>query len=113
MTKLYYFKNLLLAALLTAIFIFAWSSGGGSPTVETIAFFSIINMFLFPFSRLLLESLALTFTHKEFWKRGLFKETAAKSGLYAMYYLVCFTFAILFSAIYLIYSLIKRFSHAG
>ncbi|WP_431224244.1 colicin E1 family microcin immunity protein [Serratia sp. L9] len=53
-----------------------------------------LSAVLFPFAKCLIETLALKYTTREFWSRGLFVETAAKNGLYALYHMACFVVSI-------------------
>lgn len=96
----YYLQNLLIGFVLSACFIFIWFND--KEWIYLISFFSIISAFLFPFSRRFLEMIALSFTKKEFWSKGIFVDTAPKSGLYALYYIFVFVFSLLFSVFYFV-----------
>ena len=105
MTRKYYSQNLLLGALLAAISFYVWSEHDDRYVAAAI--FSVVNAALFPFSILLLESIALKYTSREFWSRGFFVDTPQKSGLYALYHLFVFILALPFALIYLICTVIK------
>lgn len=105
MSRKYYIRNLLLGALLAAIFFYVFSDR--ADWLMAVGMFSVASALLFPFSRLLLETTALKFTHRDFWLRGIFVDTALKSGLYALYYLFGFVFAILFALIYALTATVK------
>ena len=100
MTQKYYLQNLLLGALLAAIFFYGWYEH--NDRFAAVAIFSAVNAVFFPLSRLLLESVALKYTRRDMWLRGFFVETPAKSGLYAIYFLFLFIFALPFALIYVI-----------
>jgi len=106
MNKKYYLKNLPWGIFFLTIYIF--SSWGrlhhGYP--ELVLF--ILSAILFPFSKWIIGSLALKFTSKSFWYKGIFRETAGKNGLYALYYLFCFILSIPLGIISLIYLLLKK-----
>uniref|UniRef100_UPI0015E7FE12 colicin E1 family microcin immunity protein n=1 Tax=Pectobacterium carotovorum TaxID=554 RepID=UPI0015E7FE12 len=61
-----------------------------------------LNAILFPFSKYIFESIVLKFTSKEFWNKGLFMETPARSGGELLYYLFVFLFSIPLFVIFLL-----------
>lgn len=70
-----------------------------------------LNALLFPFSKRGVESLVLRYTSRRFWTTGFFMESPAKNGAYALFYVLCFFFAIPFGVIYLVWFLLgKRYS---
>lgn len=111
MTKDYYFKNLLLGSVLAGIIIFIWWGGDSKPII--LVYLSAINALLFPFSKMLIEKVALKLTSENFWSRGIFTDTAPKSGVRALYYLFAFAIAIPCSAVYFILEMLKGSSGEG
>ncbi|WP_392562470.1 colicin E1 family microcin immunity protein [Orbus sturtevantii] len=106
MNKKYYFKNIHWGVLFLAIFIFTYWEDMCNMYPKLVLV--ILSAILFPFSKWLIESLALRFTSREFWYKGIFRETAGKNGLYALYYLFCFVFSIPLGIASLTYLLLKK-----
>lgn len=61
---------------------------------------SIPNTVLYPFSKAIIEKIALRYTTREYWHSGIWYDTPAKNGVYVTYYAFCFAFAIPMSLIY-------------
>ena len=110
MEKNYYFKNVLLALGLCTIGTAVWMYDNSFSAEENLLYFlaASASLVLFPFSRKLIERCFLRFSTPEFWSRGLFIETPAKNGLFALFYFACMATAIPLGGAYFIYLLIKR-----
>lgn len=107
----YYLKNLMWGILFFGLSVYNYDWGSSvtiAPKLILHPIVSGINTLLFPFSKRLIENIALHYTTKEFWSRGLFMETSGKNGVYAVFYLFCFFFAIPLGLIYLIFSHFKK-----
>ncbi|MBW7982893.1 colicin E1 family microcin immunity protein [Enterobacillus tribolii] len=63
---------------------------------------------LFPFACFGVEKIALNFTSKKFWTTGFFIDTPGKNGLWTLFYLFCFTFAIPLGGIYFLFQGVKK-----
>lgn len=105
MTWSYYFKNIGWAIFFLALVIYDCNKNPENNKMQLLLAVSIPSSLLYPFCKIGVETLALKFTKKEFWHRGLFKDTSGKSGLYALYYLFCFIFAIPIGISFIIYLL--------
>ncbi|MBD8098091.1 hypothetical protein IFR08_19365 [Pseudomonas fluorescens] len=85
---------------------------GESTFLKDISFTALMlgagSIFLFPFSRFIIEQTALRFTRREFWTTGLLTESSGKNGLYVIFYMVCIAFAIPAVLGYLFYSALKK-----
>lgn len=107
MDKKYYINNVGWGIFFLCVFL--WQSNTWlESNLVMVWTLLIISTLLYPFSKKLIERIALLYTTKEFWCKGIFTETAGKSGLYAMYYFFCFIFSIPFGISYLIYLNIKK-----
>lgn len=69
---------------------------------------AILSLILYPCCKFGIEALALHFTSREFWHRGLFVETIGKNAIYVLYYMLCFLIALPVGLLYLIISLSKK-----
>ncbi|HHL2560735.1 TPA: colicin E1 family microcin immunity protein [Yersinia enterocolitica] len=107
MNRKYYINNIIWGVFFLCVFL--WQSNIWLENNLILAWtLLIINTLLYPLSKKPIERIALLYTTKEFWHRGIFTETAGKSGLYAMYYMFCFIFSIPFGISYLIYLNLKK-----
>lgn len=91
MSKRYYLNNIIYGVL-----IFVFTSYSLYQTEYNYLFipFLFLNAILFPFSKYNIESIVLKFTSQDFWNKGLFMETPAKSGGELLFHLFAFIFAI-------------------
>lgn len=110
MTKKYFLNNFLLALGLLIIGLFVWFDTPRALSERVIWFLAlaVASTFLFPFSKIAIEKFFLSFTSKKFWTTGILRESSGKTGLYAMYYIVCFALAIPLGGAYFLYFLKKR-----
>ena len=108
MTLKAYLKGLFFGVLYITPSYILWRANAADPLIRLFAFSSIISAFLFPLSKYAVEKSVLFFTSVDFWRRGFFTDTPAKSGLLVIYYGLCFAVAIPVGAAYLIYSFVKR-----
>ena len=69
---------------------------------------SLFGVFMYPISKWVVEDLFLRFTTKEFWNKGLFMDTAGKSGVLAIYSGIVFIFTIPILMLYLVIVFVKR-----
>lgn len=96
MDKQYYFTHLIWGVVMFCVCVCTWyslPSTGGLALSKEIVFYGV-SAVLYPFSKKLLEGMALNFTSKEFWYSGFFKEGTAKNSIYVMYYAFCYILAI-------------------
>lgn len=94
MTKAYFLKSLVWGILFCFLFSYLfYGDFTGNQLIGMIFVFGL-SALLFPFARYLTEVIALRYTTREFWMRGLFVETPAKNGLYAIYFLACYILSI-------------------
>lgn len=103
MTWGYYLKNIGWALFFLALLIYDWNKDPEEKKMQALLIMSVPSSILYPFCKIGIETLVLRFTTKEFWHRGFFKDTSGKSGLYALYYLFCFVFAIPIGLLYITY----------
>lgn len=108
MNKKYYIKNILWGVTLLvmdAIISLDDIKSGNNLTFHAYLFISAL---LCPFSKFLIESVALKYTEREFWNRGLFIDTPAKMGLIALYEFIIIIIAIPLFIIYLILTIVRK-----
>ncbi|MBS0973043.1 colicin E1 family microcin immunity protein [Serratia rubidaea] len=106
MGKKYYFKNLLnglTTAIMLIIAMYFYPSFPMSYAVPVL----LGSALLMPLSKKLIEYIALRYTSERFWNTGIFKDNIGKNGLYAMFYLLCFVFAIPLGLIYVLVYFLK------
>lgn len=84
------------------------SWGDGFKYQSLLWLVSISGFFIYPLSKWIVEDLFLHFTTKEFWNRGIFMDTAGKSGVLAIYSGIVFIFAIPILMLYLVNLSVKR-----
>lgn len=89
MTKKYYFYNMFWGYFMSAC-IFYFSYGDHEPKIIALQIFGLASAILFPFSRYLIERVALVYTKKEFWETGFFKDGVPKTYLMTLYYIFIF-----------------------
>lgn len=105
MTKNYYLKNLFWGLLFFCMFLYSWYPDKEKMIIATL--FSLPSSLLYPYAKKLIENIALRYTTREFWSKGLFIETPAKSGAYAIFYMFCFIFALPLGGIYFLLKSMK------
>lgn len=110
MSKKYLIENFMISIFIFVLFF--TDIFGESTFLEDISFTALMlgagSIFLFPFSRFIIEQTALRFTRREFWTTGLLTESSGKNGLYVIFYMVCIVFAIPAVLGYLFYSALKK-----
>ncbi|WP_410017171.1 colicin E1 family microcin immunity protein [Pseudomonas sp. 5P_3.1_Bac2] len=62
---------------------------------------------LFPCAIKFVENLALRFTSREFWNKGVLIDTPGKSGGYAIFYVFCYVFSIPLGMAYVLCDVLK------
>ncbi|GLR10198.1 hypothetical protein COO59_05790 [Mixta theicola] len=102
MTLHYYLRNILIGVLCLVAIGYKLLNSPDDLKHQLMLSHAIISSLLFPFSKLTVETMALKFTTKDFWHRGLFKEDIGKNGLYAIFWVFCFYFAIPLSIVFLL-----------
>lgn len=110
MTLTEYQKNLIWPLCIFAMITINLYIDPDDKTWWVVWYMSIFNTFLYPFSKKMVETIALKFTTKEHWHRGIWYDTPAKNPVYAIYYLFCYFIAIPASAAYLF---LKRYNKKG
>lgn len=102
MTISYYWRNELIALCILSFVVADWFIHPADEDIILILrIIASISCPLFPFAKRIIELIALRFTTQRFWHTGFFSDDIGKSGLYALYWLACFFFAIPLSGIYL------------
>jgi hypothetical protein len=76
--------------------------------IQILYLLAVFCLLMFPFAKQCIERIALRYTRPEDWTTGVWVETPAKNGIYAMYYMLLFAIAIPLGAGYLIYLAINR-----
>lgn len=107
MNKQYYLRNIGWGLLGCCLFLWLCRNEPIQNYI-LISIYLVISTILYPYSKKIIEVIALTFTSANFWVTGFFTETALKSGVYAIYYTFCFIFVIPFGLIYVIFLAIKK-----
>ncbi|WP_343047939.1 colicin E1 family microcin immunity protein [Pseudomonas reactans] len=102
--RIYYFKNLFIGLVLFAICVYASKSSGYQALYFIVA---CISAFLFPLSKRLIENIAFRYAGKDVWSSAPLM-TGARSGGYALLWLLCFGFAIPLGGGYLIWLCVKK-----
>lgn len=108
MSKKYYIYNFFGGLLCFIIHLMIYWDEIKSGDGVVFLFIALINTALFPFSKRLIENIALKYTKRDFWNRGFFMDTPGKMGGVALYYLFCFIFSIPFAIIFITYYYIKK-----
>lgn len=99
MTKSLYFKNIIIGVIIFLIISIVFMKDHDSLRLKLFWVFSLVNTFFFPIAKMSVEKIALKFTTKDFWHRGILADDIGKNGIYAIYWLFCFIFAIPLSII--------------
>ncbi|QHM74072.1 colicin E1 family microcin immunity protein [Mixta intestinalis] len=110
MTKSVYWKSQLWGIpcfLLSLYYVFRFHERFNLST-ELCVIIAVLSLILYPFSKSGLEKLALQFTSREFWHRGLFVDTVGKNPICVLYYMLCFVIALPVGLIYLIIGLRRK-----
>ncbi len=102
MTLKYYLGNFYWGLIVFAIAAYLLHDEPQTTTVKALMALALFSGLLFPFAKKGMESVALKYSKREAWPRGLHADTAAGTGLYAMYYMVVFAVAIPVGIVYLI-----------
>ncbi|OPG68514.1 hypothetical protein B1219_30665 [Pseudomonas ogarae] len=102
MDRKYYVTNLVWGVMMFCVCACAWYSlpGKGESVLSKEVLFYGMSAMLYPLSKKFIEDVALGFTSKEFWNKGLFKESTAKNSMYVMYYAFCYIAAIPLSTMF-------------
>lgn len=109
MDKQYYVINLIWGVVMFCVCVCAWyglPGTGGRALSKEIVFYGV-SAVLYPFSKKFLEEIALSFTSKEFWYSGFFKEGTAKNNVYVIYYAFCYILAVPFSFMFAVRFLLQ------
>lgn len=106
--KKYYINNIPNCISLFAAWWFALWMTMDDESYFIYLLFVLISLSLFPLSKLLIESVALKYTTREFWNRGFFLDTSGKTGLLAAYNLLCLAVAIPLGVMYIVYIRMKK-----
>lgn len=107
MDKKYYINNVGWGVFFLCVFL--WQSNIWLESNITLAWVILTtSTLLYPFSKRLIERIALLCTTKKFWHKGFFSEDIGKNGLYAIYYTFCFIFSIPLGTLYIILLSVKK-----
>ncbi len=94
MTLKYYFRNFFWGWIPVLILLIDIVKGSYDDKFLIVFILSLFSALLFPVAKFNAELFALSITKKQFWKTAFFKDYPSKSGLWAIFYLFCFIFAI-------------------
>ncbi|MDI9221011.1 colicin E1 family microcin immunity protein [Pantoea sp. EA-12] len=103
MQKKYYIKNFPKGFIILSAYTYFWYNAEDCARLDWVLLYFIIGCFLFPYSKLAIEKIALRYTSEEFWNTGFFANDIGKSGIIAIYWLLAYVM----SPISLIIILIK------
>lgn len=102
MAKAFYLKNLVYGVFWGCLAAFIYYSGFDQGHSIGMYLIFAVSALLFPFAKCLIETLALKFTTREFWSRGLFVDTSARNGIYALYTMALFAVSIPLGILYML-----------
>jgi len=108
MTLKDYLRHFIWGAVLFGIIVYTLWDKPRTETIEGLYLLAACCMLLFPFAKQCIEQIALRYTRTEDWTSGIWIETPAKNGIYAMYYMLLFTIAIPLGAGYVIYLAVSK-----
>ncbi|WP_019105605.1 colicin E1 family microcin immunity protein [Pantoea ananatis] len=94
MSVVYYFKNLIFGVFCLFVVGWNWYLHPESEKLQVLFALAMISCLLYPVAKKTTECIALKFTNRSFWHKGLLKDDIGKNGLYAIYWVFCFVFAI-------------------
>lgn len=95
MSKQYYFQNMFWGYFIViGIFYSFWGIEKDYKTI--ILTISAMSAFFYPFSKFLIEKIAISRTGESFWYKGLFRDGVPKTKMMLFYYVFCLLFAIPF-----------------
>ncbi|HGM5489436.1 TPA: colicin E1 family microcin immunity protein [Serratia fonticola] len=106
MTWSYYLKNIFWGLFYTSAVCSAWYKNPESERLTVILTLSGISCFLFPFSKKLIEIIALKYSTKEFWQQDFFVSSVGGS-VQVIYDLFCLVFAVPLAILYLFIAIFK------
>ena len=100
----YYIKNIWWGILTFFAMTYSWNSydykiSSNHPLYIPVFFSSL----LFPFAKHAIETFALKFTTRQYWHKGYWVDTPGKTGVIALFYLMCIVVAIPIGLPYAIY----------
>lgn len=93
MNAKYYIRNMFWGYFMAACVLY-FSFGDYTTRILYLQFLSAFSAILFPFSRYLIEKVALKYTEKSFWETGVFRDGVPKTYLISMYNILCFFISI-------------------
>lgn len=68
---------------------------------------ALVNAFLYPFAKMVIENIALEYTSRKFWEHDFFTNLVGGS-MQAIYYLFCYVFSIPLGGGYVLFLIIKN-----
>lgn len=93
MSKKYYIQNMFWGYFIViGIFYSLWGIEKDYKLI--VLAISAMSGFLYPFSKFLIEKIAIKHTGKSFWHKGLFKDGVPKTKMMLFYYIFCLLLAI-------------------
>ncbi|NLU16225.1 MAG: hypothetical protein GXW94_10800 [Serratia liquefaciens] len=93
MTGKYYAYNMFWGYFMGGCILY-FSYGDNDPKITSLQIFGLASAILFPFSRYFIERVAFTYTKKDFWQTGFFKDGVPKTYLMTLYFIFIFMIAI-------------------
>ncbi|MEC5509945.1 colicin E1 family microcin immunity protein [Klebsiella oxytoca] len=87
MSKKYYIRNMFWGYLMAASIIY-FSFGSDDIKLIYLQIFGVFSGVLFPFARYLIENIALKYTDRELWNKGMFRDGVPKTYLITLYTLL-------------------------
>lgn len=106
--KKYYINNIPNCIVLFIVYWVVWWREIGNGYYFIYLFIMLISLSLFPMAKLLIESIALKYTTREFWNRGFFLDSPGRMSIIMVYDWICFAVAIPLGVICIIYFRMKK-----
>lgn len=104
----YYLHNFLPGLIIFGITVYILRDKPRTGLIQNLFVLATGCGLMFPFAKRCIEHIVLRYTRPEQWTTGLWGETSAKSGIYAMYYMLIFAIAIPLGTGYVIYMTLSK-----
>lgn len=108
MTLKYYLHSLLPGFIMFGITLYTLWGEPRTALSQILYLLAALCMLMFPFAKRCIEQVALRYTRTKDWTTGMWGENSAKSGIYAIYYMLIFAIAIPQGAGYMVCLAIRK-----
>lgn len=108
MTLKDYLRHFLRGAILFGVIVYILWDRPQTEIIESMYLLAVCCVLMLPFAKHCIEQVALRYTRPEDWTTGIWVETPAKNGIYAMYYMLLFAIAIPLGTCYVIYLIVSK-----